>query len=59
MLGDVAVIIGVAVVAAVAGVLIQYLVFGETNGAVSGGAAAGIAAVVGLRRLRRRQQDRR
>jgi MYXO-CTERM domain-containing protein len=56
---DFAVIVGVAVVASVAGVLIQYLIFGETNGAVSGGAAAGVAAVVALRRMRRRQEGQR
>jgi hypothetical protein len=52
---DVGVIVLVAVVAAVAGVLIQYLVLGEANGAVSGGAAAALAAIVGMRRVRRRR----
>jgi hypothetical protein len=52
--GDYLVIIAVAVVLSVAGVLVQYLVFGEVNGPLAGGAAAGVAAVVGWRRVRRR-----
>jgi hypothetical protein len=56
--GDIGVMITVAVVAAVAGVLVQYLVLGVVNGPLAGGAAAALAGVIGLRRLRRRGQGR-